>query len=132
MACEKYNKLAKLTHPDWRQEMTHQINVTLTDNEYNALSVEIGRNEATLGELLHALLTHHLQASFSPRHPLTTSRDISLHLYRQGLIKHIPEGRTDTPEDAAERRRLAELFGQVEPDGKLASEMIIEDRGPRE
>lgn len=112
--------------------MTHQINITLTDNEYNALSAETGRDDEALEELLHKLLTRHLQAPFSPRPPLTTSRDISLRLYRQGLIKHIPEGRADTPEEAAERRRLAELFGQIESGGKLASEMVIEDRGPRE
>jgi len=112
--------------------MTHQINITLTDNEYNALAAETGRDDKALEDLLHQLLARHLQAPFSPKYPLTTSRDISLRLYNRGLIKHIPEGRTDTPEEAAERRRLAELFGQVEPGGKLASEMVIEDRGPRE
>jgi len=108
--------------------MAHQINITLTDNEYDALSAEAGRDDEALEELLHELLMHRLQASFSLRRPLTTSRDISLRLYHQGLIEHVPEGRPDTPEEAAERRRLAELFGQVEPDGKLASEMVIEDR----
>jgi hypothetical protein len=112
--------------------MAHQINITLTDNEYDALSAKTGKDDKALEELLHELLTHHLQAPSSPKRPPTTSRDISLCLYRQGLIEHIPEGRVDTPEEAAERRRLAELFGQVEPGGKLASEMVIEDRGPRD
>jgi hypothetical protein len=111
--------------------MTHQINVTLTDNEYNELSAQMGSDD-TFETLLHKLLRGHLQSPSSPKRPLATKRDISLCLYRQGLIKHIPEGRDDTPEEAAERRRLAELFGQVEPGGKLASEMVIEDRGPRE
>jgi len=113
--------------------MAHQINIILTDNEYDALLAETGRDDEALKELLHELLMHRLQASFSlKRSPLTTSKDISLQLYRQGLIEHVPEGRPDTLEEAVERRRLAELFGQVEPGGKLASEMVIEDRGPRE
>ena len=36
-------------------------------------------------------------------------------------------GQPDTPQEEAERKRLAQLFGQ----GKLASEMVIEDRCPQ-
>ncbi len=48
-------------------------------------------------------------------------------LYREEVIENIPTDEPDTPEEEAERQRLARLFGQ----GKPASEMVIEDRGPR-
>lgn len=35
-----YNELVRLAHLDWRQRMTHKINITLTDSEYNALAAE--------------------------------------------------------------------------------------------
>ena len=54
------------------------------------------------------------------------SREIQEYLYREGIIEHIPMGEPDIPQEEAERKRLAQLFGQ----GKLASEMVIEGRGP--
>lgn len=52
---------------------------------------------------------------------------ITVFLYREEVIENIPTDEPDTPEEEAERQRLARLFGQ----GKPASEMVIEDRGPR-
>lgn len=50
-----------------------------------------------------------------------------VYLFSEGVIEHIPTGEPITPEEEAERERLALLFGQ----GKPVSEMVIEDRGPR-
>jgi len=112
--------------------MTHQVNITLTDNEYYALSAEAHKDEEMLEEFLHHLLTRYLQISPFSKHSLN-AHEVSQYLYLSGLAENIPTGAPpETPEEAAERRHLAELFGQVEPGGKLASEMVIEDRGPRE
>jgi len=48
-------------------------------------------------------------------------------LYREGVAENIPTNEPDTPEEMVERERLAQLFGQ----GKPASEIVIDDRGPR-
>ena len=48
-------------------------------------------------------------------------------LYREAVIEDIPTDEPDTPEEEDERQRLARLFGQ----GKPASEMVVDDRGPR-
>jgi site-specific recombinase XerD len=106
--------------------MAYQLIVTLTDAEYAALSAEAEKSGKSLESLLHELLTQHIQPSVSETHRLS-SREIQEYLYREGLIEHIPTGQADTPQEEAERKRLAQLFGQ----GKLASEMVIEDRGPR-
>ncbi len=65
-----------------------------------------------------------------PSVPITrslTSRQIQEYLCREGVIEDIPTNESETMEEEAEREHLAHLFGQ----GKLASEMVIEDRGPR-
>ncbi len=46
-------------------------------------------------------------------------------LYQEGIVENVPTNEPDTPEEAAERERLASLFSQ----GKSAAEMVIEDRG---
>jgi hypothetical protein len=48
-------------------------------------------------------------------------------LYREGVAENIPTNEPDTPDEMVERERLAQLFGQ----GKPASEIVIDDRGPR-
>jgi len=48
-------------------------------------------------------------------------------LHSEGVIVNRPTNEPDTTEEAAERERLARLFGR----GKAASEIVIEDRGPR-
>jgi len=106
--------------------MAHQMTVTLTDAEYAALSAEAAKSGKRLESLLHELLTQHIQPSaLEMRH--LSSREIQEYLYREGIIEHIPTGQPDTTQEEAERKHLAQLFGQ----GKLASEMVIEDRGPR-
>jgi site-specific recombinase XerD len=106
--------------------MAYKMIVTLTDAEYDALSAEAEKSGKPLESFLHELLTQHVQLSASETRHLS-SREIQEYLYREGLIEHIPTGQADTPQEEAERKRLAQLFGQ----GKLASEMVIEDRGPQ-
>lgn len=48
-------------------------------------------------------------------------------LHREGVTENLPTDEPDTPEEAAERERLARLFGR----GMPVSEIVIDDRGPR-
>ena len=105
--------------------MAYQMTVTLTDAEYVALSKEAAESGKPIESLLHEVLVQHIGPSTS-KHSIT-SREIQEYLYREGLIEHIPSNEPDTPETEAERERLTHLFSQ----GKPASEMVIEDRGPR-
>lgn len=107
--------------------MIHQVNIALTDEEYKALLAEAGRGEEVLEKHIHELLTQHLRRSL-PGNCSLSEREIQQHLSRRGIVYRIPTGQPDTPEEESERKRLADLFGQ----GKPVSEMVIEDRGPRE
>jgi hypothetical protein len=48
-------------------------------------------------------------------------------LHREGLTENVPTNEADTPDEAAERERLAHLFSQ----GESAADIVTEDRGPR-
>lgn len=48
-------------------------------------------------------------------------------LFREGITENMPTNEPDTPEEAAERERLARAFSG----GKSAADIVIEDRGPR-
>jgi hypothetical protein len=105
--------------------------VRLTNNEYAAFTAEAKQTGQELEDLIHEALDEYLakrirlsiKASHTP-----TRREISEILYYGGLTERIPSGRMLSKEEEAERQRLADLFGQA--GGKLASEMVIEDRGP--
>ena len=104
--------------------MSHQIIVNLTDAEYAALSLEAAKSGKATESILHELLTRHIGPS---SRSLRTNRSIQEYLYQEGLIDRIASNEPDEAEIEKERTRLAHLFGQ----GKSASEMVIEDRGPR-
>ncbi len=106
--------------------MVYRMTVTLNEAEYAALSTEAAKRGKPLESFLHEVLVQHLPPAVAETPPLN-SREIAEYLYREGIIEHIPTGEADTDETEAERKRLAHIFGQ----GKLASEMVIEDRGPR-
>ncbi len=57
--------------------------------------------------------------------PLTGS-DFMQQLYREGKLLNLPKPQPLSPEEQAERERLARLF----TGGKPMSEIIIEGRGP--
>ena len=112
--------------------MAHQVNITLTGEEYNLFSAEAIEEDAKLERLLYEMLIQRLPIMLPfPNRP-ASAHETERYLYQTGVIEHIPTHEPDTPEEAAERKRLADLFGQVGPDGKTVSEMVIEDRGPRE
>jgi hypothetical protein len=111
--------------------MAHQVTVTLPDDVYNALAAEAGRDEEILEGHLYELLTRHLHTSPPAGRPLS-EYDIQRYLAHRGITYRIPTGLPETPEEEVERQQLANLFGQVGSDGKTVSEMVIEDRGPRE
>lgn len=48
-------------------------------------------------------------------------------LFHEGITENMPTNEPDTPEEAAERERLARTFSG----GKSAADIVIEDRGPR-
>src|SRR5690242_5321775 len=104
--------------------MAYQI--TLTDDEYQRLSAAAAQQGKTIEELVRAALTTQL-AQPPANKPAMTAREFEEHLYRKGIIDHIPDHRPDTPEEEAERERLVRSIGPGTP----LAEIIIEDRGPR-
>ena len=106
--------------------MAYQMSITLTDAEYKALSQEAAKRGKPIESLLHDVLAQHIKPSNSIP-PSLTNRSIQEYLYREGVIEHIPTNEPKIAEEETEREYLADLFGQ----GKPASEMVIEDRGPR-
>lgn len=80
--------------------MAYQMTVTLSDHEYQVLAAEAARRGKPPETVLHDLIQD-LQSTSTEKRPLT-------------------------PEEQAERERLAQLFAG----GKPASQMVIEDRGP--
>jgi hypothetical protein len=103
--------------------VTYQI--TLTPDEYAALSAAAAREGKTVEEMVHAAL----KACYPPASQSVTQSQMSplvAYMYRVGHIASLPSGEPDTPEEEAE---LDELVKRVGP-GKAASEMVIEDRGP--
>jgi len=105
--------------------MAYQMTLHLTDQEYAALAAEAEKSGKQAEALLHEILMQRLQPSLAAKRPLTT-REFEEKLYREGLIENIPTRQPLTPEEQAERERLA----QVLAGGKPMSEMAIEDRGP--
>jgi hypothetical protein len=109
--------------------MVRQVTVTLSESEYARLSAEAGRR----GEAPESLLQRTVSAHIGPDRSggvmgQPPSKAVILeHLYRAGVITAVPSPEPVSPEQAAERERLAQLFGQ----GRPVSELIIEDRGAR-
>lgn len=123
--------------------MAYQI--TLTDDEYVALAAAAAKAgtsvEALVHEALNARLSqrapdplaeymrrvgHLSEEAPAPKRHITDQEFIE-QLYRDGIIANIPTGEPDTPEEEAELEELAQSVGP----GKMASDMVIEDRGPR-
>ena len=102
--------------------MSHQI--TLSDDEYEALKAAA----TALGQPVEALVRETLAERFPTlRGSLPQERGGLVEaMWRAGHLSSVPTRIPDTPEEAAERERLAKTIAP----GKLASEIIIEDRGP--
>lgn len=108
------------------QGNTMAYSITLTDEEYTALAAEAAARGTTVEALVHQTLAERASAPTPVKEPMTEREFVEM-LYRKGIIDNIPDRRPDTPEEEAEREELA---NSVIP-GKMASDMVIEDRGPR-
>ena len=106
--------------------MAHQVSLTLTDEEYAQLSEEAARIGRPIDALARDFIVQRLTPSVEPQRPLT-SREFTERQYREGKVLNLPTRTPITAEEAAERERRAQLLSG----GKPASEMVIEDRGPR-
>jgi plasmid stability protein len=104
------------------RDMAYQI--TLTDDEYQRLSAAAAQQGKTIEELVRAALDE----SYAPwPEPSRHVDPLAAHMYRNGHLLELPMGEPDTPEEEAE---LDEIAGRILP-GKMASDIVIEDRGPR-
>jgi hypothetical protein len=104
--------------------MAHQITITLSDQEYATLSTEAERSGKPIDTLLYETLTSRLPSSLIGNQPISDDEFAHI-LYQKGIIVDIPTGEPLTPEEDAEMERFARLFSG----GKMASDMVIEDRG---
>ena len=102
--------------------MAHEI--TLTDGEYAILAVEAQKSGLQPEMLLHEMIQR-LQPSFQERGQMTGHKLVEK-LYREGKLLNIATRQPLTIEEQGEREHLAKLFAGE----KLASDMVIEDRGP--
>jgi hypothetical protein len=104
--------------------MSHQIMITLSDDEYAALVETAKEKGQSVEEVASATLKHHYSIiNLSPT-PVTYD-ELLRQMYNDGEIINLPTGEIDEAEEA-ELDRIGRSIGP----GKPASEMIIEDRGP--
>lgn len=103
--------------------MSYQMTVILSDQEYAILAAEAARSGKPPEMLLHDMIQR-LQSA-RERHPMT-ERELAEKLYREGKLVNLATQQPLTREEQEERERLIQKLGQ----GKPASEMVIEDRGP--
>ncbi|HUY79402.1 MAG TPA: hypothetical protein VMV29_21710 [Ktedonobacterales bacterium] len=92
--------------------MAYQI--TLTDDEYAALSAAASQQGEPIAELVHKAIASQYTMSSAIRP-------------QQGTYS-IPTGKPISPSLKAEMEQLAERIGNEKP---WLSDMVIEDRGPR-
>jgi len=105
--------------------MAHQVTLTLSDQEYEALSAEATKQGKQPEEFLWEIVVDSLESSPRVKRPMT-GREFMEKLYREGELLNLPAPQPLTQEEQAERERLGKLF----VGGKSASQMVIEDRGP--
>lgn len=106
--------------------MAHEMSVTFTDEEFAELSTEAARSGKPVEALVHDILTQRLHRASSVPHP-GTSRIFTEQHYREGKVLTLPTGEPLAADEAVERERRAQLL----QGGTPASDMVIEDRGPR-
>lgn len=104
--------------------MAYQMTVTLSDHEYQVLAAEASRRGEPPEKLLRDLIRN--LPSDSATNYTMTGHELAEKLYREGKLVSLATKRPLTPEELAERERLARLFAS----DKLVSDMVSEDRGP--
>ena len=108
--------------------MAYQI--TLTDGEYAALKAAAERRKSTIEALVHEALTERFETApqgNSTSERLQAADPLAEYMYQTGHLRELPTGELESPEEETELESLAQSAGP----GKPASEMVIEDRGPR-
>lgn len=109
--------------------MAHHLSVTITDEEYAELSTEAARSGKPVEAIVHDILAqrlHPVSPSAPPLHAMS-GRTFTEQQYREGKVLALPTREPLTAHEAAERERRALLLAG----GTSASDMVIEDRGPR-
>jgi hypothetical protein len=101
----------------------YQVTVTLTEQEYQALILEATQHGTQPEAILHDFVRR--LPSIPPKRVLT-DREITQKLFEEGVLANIPTRKPLSEEEQAQREKLSQQFSS----GKLASEMVIEDRGP--
>lgn len=104
----------------------YQMTVTFTDDEYMRLMAEATRNDRPVESLAHDLIAQTLLQTTTPQ--ASTNNDSFVEqLYHAGKVLNVPDKSPLTVHEQVERERLATLL----KGGQLASDIVIEDRGPR-
>lgn len=106
--------------------MAHEMIITLSDEEYAELAAQAARNGKPVESLARDLLSRSLNTSAPASHP-KSPRQFTRLQYQDGKILNLPTQVPLTAEEAVDRERRARLLSG----GKPASEMVVEDRGPR-
>ncbi|HLJ80444.1 MAG TPA: hypothetical protein VKT52_03085 [Ktedonobacterales bacterium] len=106
--------------------MAHQVSLMLTDEEYAELQTEAEKSGKPVEAVVHDMLAQRLRAASEPARAMT-SREFTERQYREGKVLNLPTREPLTAHEAGERERRARLL----MGGTSASEMLIEDRGPR-
>lgn len=101
--------------------------ITLTDDEYAALSAAAAQRGQPIEALVHEALADRYARGGAGAQSSTQADPLIAYMLRVGHIRQAPTGAADTPEARAKRQRLAASAGP----GKLASEVALDDRGPR-
>ncbi len=87
--------------------------ITLSDEDYAALAAAAERSGETIDQLVHEAIAEQMTAPAKPK--------------QKGRYQY-PSGKRITREEEAAMERLAQQIGDKHP---WASEIVIEDRGPR-
>lgn len=103
--------------------------IHLTEDQYAAFTILAKQTGQTIEALVHEILDEYITKRIQLSSQISRSRpiqEISEQLFEEGFFESIPIGETLSKDEEEELEHLGNLFEQ----GKLLSEMIIEDRGP--
>ncbi len=106
--------------------MAHEVSVTLSDEEYAELAKDAASSGKPIESVVHELLKHQLR-SRSTTDQSETDHAFMVRQLREGKLLNVPTREALTAREVASREERARLMSS----DKLASDMVIEDRGPR-
>lgn len=106
--------------------MAHEMIISLSDEEYERLSAEAVQSGRRVEALVRDVIAAHMRSA-SERSQAMTSREFTERQYREGKVLNLPTHEPISANAAAQRERLAQRLSGGTP----ASDMVIEDRGPR-